>query len=72
MKYSAGTGKVYNHSSLLVEAAKITRCPRCSGFGGVYGDDGECWVCNGWGRCWVSVSGWTRAKWARLESSKLY
>jgi DnaJ-class molecular chaperone len=66
--------KVYNRSTLLVEKATMQQCPRCRGFGGCAhdADAHDCYLCEGKGRLWISVSGWTRALWKRLEDSKLY
>lgn len=64
--------KIYNKSKQLVEKAKFKQCPRCRGFGSVLGDDDGCEICNGYGRAWISDSGWTRAKHQKTENSKLY
>jgi len=66
--------KVYNKSTLLVEKATKKTCPRCSGFGGLFHDDKNCHLCNGYGKLWVSVNktGWVRAFRAKIENSQLY
>ena len=66
--------KVYNFSKQLTEKAKDEKCPRCSGFGAIAHDkDGRsCYLCNGHGYLWISQSGWTRAKYSRMENSQLY
>jgi DnaJ-class molecular chaperone len=66
--------KVYNHSRQLVEKAKDEKCPRCKGFGATSHDqDGKnCYLCHGNGHLWVAESGWTRAKYAKMEDSQLF
>lgn len=64
--------QVLNKSRNLFEPAKEVTCPRCSGFGGILGDDGSCPICNGYGNCWKTESGWTLAPFKRANSSQLY
>lgn len=64
--------KVYNKSKQLVEVATIASCPRCKGHGASFGDEDACKICKGYGAAWVSESGWTRAKYTRLDKSQLY
>lgn len=67
--------RVYNKSRCEIEPAKIEICPRCKGFGAVaFHDNDGCTLCNRGGYVWEakSGSGWTRAKYARLENSKLW
>jgi len=64
--------QVFNFSKILVEDAKQKECPRCKGFGGIIGDVFGCHLCNGYGRLWISDSGWTRALHKRLGDSQLY
>ena len=62
---------VYNHSKCRIEKGTWKLCPRCKGFGAKTGDDDNCHLCRGYGNLWISESGWTRAKYSRLEDSKL-
>lgn len=67
--------KVFNKSTLFVEPAKDSQCPRCKGAGRVFSDkDESCHLCHGHGRLWLSTtgSGWTRAKFKKIEDSQLY
>lgn len=64
--------RVLNKSTQLVEPAKYVKCPRCSGFGGIITDEHRCTICDGFGKVWRSVSGWTRVWHRRLETSKLW
>lgn len=64
--------QVLNQSKNLFEDAEHKKCPRCSGFGGVFGDEDGCHICNGYGSCWVTQSGWTLAPYARSSKSQLY
>lgn len=69
-------GMVYNKSKERFETAKKGKCPRCKGFGGVFGedDDGKCYLCRGEGELWISTlgTGWTRADHQRASESRLY
>ena len=65
--------KVYNKSALFVEPAEWKTCPRCKGAGAIaFKDEDNCPLCNGYGSLWISDSGWTRAKFRKLEDSQLY
>jgi uncharacterized phage protein len=64
--------KVYNKSTQLSEPATKETCPRCSGFGAIFHDQGSCYLCNGAGKVWISSSGWTRALHKPLTDSILY
>jgi DnaJ-class molecular chaperone len=68
--------KVLNYSKNQIEDAHKRECPRCKGFGATTSDKGiyNCYLCNGHGKCWVSIegSGWCRALHAALQDSKLY
>lgn len=63
--------KVYNKSQEKTEKAKSVKCPRCRGFGANHGEE-RCSLCNGYCTVWKSESGWYRAKYAKLEDSRLY
>lgn len=66
--------QVYNKCKQVTEPATKEKCPRCSGFGSVFQDDGNCTLCLGYGKLWKSItgSGWTRALYRRLDDSQLY
>ena len=68
--------QVYNKSRLQVENATIKQCPKykgnCYSMSHQTFEDLACDICNGFGKVWVSLSGWTRAKYRKLENSKLY
>lgn len=52
---------VYNKSTLIMENAKLKKCPRCHGFGANITDKGEkCWLCDGEGEVYLSDSGWVK------------
>jgi DnaJ-class molecular chaperone len=62
-----------NKSKNEIEESILIECPRCSGFGSTVQDyGGNCSICKGRGRCWVSESGWTLPLWGRIGSEKLY
>lgn len=58
---------IFNRSECRMESAKLEQCPRCRGFGRNFGDTGDCGVCRGHGRAWIAASGWTLAKFAKVE-----
>ena len=67
--------RVWNKSKQEFEKAEWKKCPRCSGFGSVHGDDDGCHICNFNGFCWVSKegTGWTRALHRNtVDYSRLY
>jgi len=65
---------VDNKSEEKYEPGELKKCPRCKGFGSNSGDEGACYICKGQGTVWLSKtgSGWTRAKWVRIDDSQLY
>lgn len=64
--------KVFNHSRQLVEQGAKVTCPRCKGSGRKLTDVDSCYLCKGHGELYMTPSGWTRAKYARLEDSQLW
>jgi len=53
------TKQIFNKSTNKEETAILQLCPRCKGYGRVWGDDEPCFICNGEGECFVSENGWT-------------
>lgn len=65
--------RIHNKATLRIEHGTMETCPRCKGYGAISIDAGNaCWLCKGYGELWLSASGWTRAKYARLINSQLY
>jgi len=64
---------VYNKSKEIFEPAELKKCPRCSGFGGISSDMGlPCILCAGYGKVWISDSGWVRIYRQRRDHSRLW
>ncbi len=65
---------LYNHSKEKTEKGYKETCPRCRGFGATLMDkDHKCTLCLGYGKLWISDSGWTRPLFGRItKSEKLY
>lgn len=65
-------GKVLDKDQNRIVWASQVKCPRCRGFGAAFKDDYRCDICNGHGKVWMTLQGWTRALYARLENSKRF
>jgi len=64
---------IYNQSSCKMEEAKQVTCPRCSGFGGCFGDEDGCPMCKGHGKVWLTEGSWLLPLWGRGGSDgRLY
>lgn len=71
------TYDVYNHSENKMESGTLATCPRCSGFGAVFGDadkspNGRCTICHGDETVILSETGWLRRRYSPKDKSELY
>lgn len=64
--------KVYNPSTCRTEEARLIQCPRCKGFGAIFGDEDECSLCSKQGEVWNSTGGWTWPKGSSPEKGRLF